>query len=57
MSCGDVSVFRAPLRTGAAHIVRFGPIPARLIRRCAPPGIGRSHARLRKREDKNVCYT
>jgi len=56
MSCGDLSVLCAPLRTGAAHIVRFGPVPAHLICHCGPPGIGHSGARLHNRGGENVSY-
>ena len=54
-SRGDLSVFRAPLRAGAAHIVRLGPIPVRLIGHCRPPSI-RSRTRLHSRAGKNVRY-
>src|ERR1700758_5019380 len=52
--CGDLSVFRSPFRTGAAHIVRFGPIVPRLIRGAAPPGVRHSRTRLRNCAGKDV---
>src|SRR5262249_28015561 len=55
-SCGDLSVLRAPLRTGAAHIVRFGPGPAPLICHWGPPGIRHSGAGPPKRGGENVSY-
>jgi hypothetical protein len=54
-SDGNSSVFLPPLRTGAAHIVRLGPIPVRVITHCGPPRIRHGRARLRDREGENVC--
>jgi hypothetical protein len=54
-SCGDSSVFRAPLRTGAAHIVRLGPVPARLICLVLRPS-GHRGTRLDNREGESASY-
>src|SRR5262245_33869852 len=45
----------SPLRTAAAHIVRFGPIPTRRIGDCGPPSIGHSGTRLENRDAENLC--
>jgi hypothetical protein len=53
-AAGDSSVFRAPLRAGAAHIVRLGPVPVRRIADCGPPRRCHSRTRLHNREGENT---
>jgi len=55
ISRSHLRVFCPPLRTGAAHIVRFGPVPARWICHCGPPNIRHSSTRLQDREAENLC--
>src|SRR5262245_48793166 len=55
MSLRDLSMFCSPLRTGAAHIVRFGPVPTRWIGHCGPPSIGHSSIRLENSDAENLC--
>jgi hypothetical protein len=53
-SNGGPSVFRAPLRAGAAHIVRLGPIPIGLIGHCAVPSNRCGRTRPHNHKGKNV---
>jgi hypothetical protein len=53
---GDLSVFRGPLRAGAAHVVRLGPISIGRFGHCGLPGIRSSRARPRGHDDDDVCY-
>jgi hypothetical protein len=55
ISRSHLRVFCSPLRTRAAHIVRFGPVPARWIGHCGPPSIGHSGTRLENRDAENLC--
>src|SRR2546423_12259355 len=51
-----VGVFGAPLRTGPAHIMRFGPVPARWRCHCGSPSTGHSRTCLDNGEDESVSY-